>query len=245
MKIIGHRGAKSEAPENTLAGFAYLRSLGINHVELDVYLSADQELVVIHDDTVDRTTGQSGKVRNFSAMALSQMKAFEEWPGWSQSHPDFNQYHQGIPTLHEILADWPELESIQLEVKPAPDKDLAIVAREIIKLCQDFKLEDRGIITSSSKPFHQFLNELNSPQASGLVADDKIVNPVETARSLNCDYLCLDWKLCNEEIVKAAARAGLIVSLWTVNDTSTLNAFRKWKIDGVITDIPSEWLKVI
>ncbi len=242
MKIIGHRGAKGEAPENTLAGFAYLRSLGIHHVELDIHLDADKQLVVIHDDTVDRTSNQNGPVRNFTTAQLANMDAHREWPDWS--FPNQTAISKGIPSLNSVLAAWPCLASVQLEVKPAPEEELAIIAREIIQLCENFKLAERGIITSSSLPFHHQLKALHCPQATGLVADKTLPNPVQTAKNLNCDYLCLDWRLCNDQIVEAAAQAGLKLSLWTVNDVNQRDIFQRWQIDGVITDVPSQWLSV-
>lgn len=240
MKIIGHRGAKGEAPENTLAGSAYLRSLGIHHVELDIHLSADKQLVVIHDDTVDRTTKQSGKVSEFTADQLANMNAHHQWPNWSL--PNHPASKTGIPSLAKVLADWHALKSIQLEVKPAPKTELAIIARDLIQLCESLKLGERGIITSSSEPFHQCLNALHCKQPTGLVADNTVQNPIQTAKALNCDYLCLDWKLCNDEIVAAAAKAKLTLSLWTANDASWFKTFENWGIDGVITDVPSKWL---
>lgn len=239
MKIIGHRGAKGEAPENTLAGFAYLRSLGIHHVELDIHLSADKQLVVIHDDTVDRTTNQSGKVRDFTADQLANMNAHHQWPNWSL--PNHPASETGIPRLAKVLTAWHELKSIQLEVKSAPKAELALIARDLIQLCEDFKLGERGIITSSSEQFHQCLSELHCKQPTGLVADSRVQNPIQTAKDLNCDYLCLDWKLCNDEMVAAASNAKLTVSLWTANDASWFKTFENWGIDSVITDMPSKW----
>jgi len=246
MKIIGHRGARNEAPENTLAGFAYLRSLGINHVELDVHLDAEQQLVVIHDDTVDRTTDHEGNVRDYTTIQLADMDAHQLWHDWSPpKHATYDlTINRGVPTLKHVLADWPNLASVQLEVKPASDKDLEIIARDLIELCQTLNLGDRGIITSSSLKFHQYLNELDCKQPTGLVADETITDPIQTAKSLNCNYLCLDWQLCKDSIVQAAKDANLKLSLWTVNDTEQLQTLENWKIDGLITDVPTQWLEL-
>ena len=119
MRIIGHRGARREAPENTLAGFRHLRSLGIDHVELDVRLSADHQLVVLHDTTVNRTTNGKGAAREMTATALGALNAAASFPGWQEATP--------IPLLRDVLTEWPELESIQLEVKTTHVPDLHII----------------------------------------------------------------------------------------------------------------------
>ena len=75
MIIIGHRGARNEAPENTLAGFEHLRKLNIHHVELDVRLSKDKKLMVLHDETVNRTTDKKGKIEQLTAADLGQCHA--------------------------------------------------------------------------------------------------------------------------------------------------------------------------
>ena len=82
MKIYGHRGAAGEAPENTLAGFLHAIEYGTQYVELDVQLSADGHLVVIHDSRVDRTTGIAGRVDQFTATELSKMDARQDCPPW-------------------------------------------------------------------------------------------------------------------------------------------------------------------
>src|SRR5262245_48572737 len=80
--IFGHRGAKGEAPENTLSGFSYARSVGVEAFELDVHLSADHELMVIHDATVDRTTNGNGPVAGFTAAELAALDARAGFAAW-------------------------------------------------------------------------------------------------------------------------------------------------------------------
>ena len=87
MILIGHRGARKEAPENTQAGFHHLRQLGINHVELDVRLSKDGKLVVLHDATVNRTTNGKGKVLELDTHQLQQLDATLPLPNWPEPLP--------------------------------------------------------------------------------------------------------------------------------------------------------------
>jgi len=129
MRIIGHRGARREAPENTLAGFRHLRALGIDHVELDVRLSRDNQLVVLHDTTVNRTTNGKGAVREMTAAELGALNAAANFSGWNDSTP--------VPLLRDVLAEWNDLESIQLEVKTTAIADLRIIAAALVQLIND------------------------------------------------------------------------------------------------------------
>ena len=95
MQLIGHRGARFEAPENTLAGFRHAIELGLSAVEFDVRVTRDNELVVIHDATVDRTTDGTGEVSSFSLAELRELDARAEFSDW----PEVCQ----IPTLSEVL----------------------------------------------------------------------------------------------------------------------------------------------
>lgn len=102
-------GAKGEAPENTLPGFTLAYRHGIRHFELDLVLSRDGVPVLVHDLTVDRTTGQKGNVSQFTAAELAEMDARRNTSAWPRK--------TGIPTLEALLDQLQDLEHLQLEVK--------------------------------------------------------------------------------------------------------------------------------
>ncbi len=108
--IYGHRGAKGEAPESTLASFQRCLEHGVNRCELDLHLSRDGELMVIHDPTLKRTTGRRGKVAEHDAATLATYDARKGGPGWVRPTP--------IPRLEELFEKCP-FEHWQLEVKSA------------------------------------------------------------------------------------------------------------------------------
>ena len=108
--IYGHRGAKGEAPENTLASFEQCLKHGVRRCELDLHLSKDGELMVIHDPTLKRTTDRRGKVIEHTAADLVTYDARKGGPGWLQPCP--------IPRLEELFEKC-DFEHWQLEVKSA------------------------------------------------------------------------------------------------------------------------------
>lgn len=235
MQIYGHRGARGEAPENTLAGFSHLRQIGIHRVELDIVLDRNNEAIVIHDDTLDRTTNAQGPVKKFDALTLAQLDA--RGSDWQGRWPHIT----GVPTLEAVLDEWPQIESIQIEVKKMPIQQCGHAAKRILALCQQFQLNERGIITSQYIPFLQHLKSIHCKQAMGLVASRLKKDLVQEAVNLGCNYLCLKWTLCNPVLVQEAHQAGLSVSLWTVNDTTHLDKFYSWGVDSIITDYPSRF----
>lgn len=140
MQIVGHRGARNEAPENTLAGFAYAIGLGLTAVEFDVRMTKDGELVVIHDATVDRTTDRSGDVGTFTAEELAGMDARAEHPEW----PD----PCGIPTLTEVLDVVDHLPRLLIEIKANGVDGLEPVVTGVLEQIRVRGLDDRVTITS-------------------------------------------------------------------------------------------------
>ena len=124
--IYGHRGARAEAPENTLPSFRKALEAGVTRVELDLHLSADQQLVVIHDPTLKRTTGLRGKVAQHTAAELSRIDARFGLPGWKTPC--------AIPTLAQLLQQCPEIEHYQLEVKSGSERQSRIVLDAIATL---------------------------------------------------------------------------------------------------------------
>ena len=234
MLIYGHRGAKGEAPENTLSGFAFLRQQGIHRVELDIQLDKDGEPIVIHDDSLNRTTNATGAINKYNASELAQLDARG---AWKKNFP----HCDGVPSLSAVLEAWPMLESIQIEVKKMPLNQGAIAAHRIVQICKHFQLHEKAIITSQHLPFLQHLCDSHCELPTGMVASKITKGLVQHAVELGCSYLCLKWKVCNQKIVEEAHAAGLHVSLWTVNDITHLEKFNAWGVDSIITDFPSKF----
>lgn len=234
--IYGHRGAKGEAPENTLAGFLRCLEQGVMRCELDLHLSRDNELMVIHDSTLKRTTGRRGKVIEKTSDCLARYDARLGGPGWPTSTP--------IPRLEELFRQC-AFEHWQLEVKSASRIRAAQTIRAIEKQVNAFDLADRVTVTSASRVVLKALQTLAPSLSRGLVAEYGWLDPVKVARHYGCDLLALNWKLCTPERLKKAQRQGLHVSLWTVNDPALMCHFADMGVDSLITDFPGSAKKTL
>ena len=231
LQIYGHRGARAEAPENTLASFRRAIDAGVTRVELDLHLSADQQLMVIHDPTLKRTTGLHGKVAQHSADYLRQLDARHALPGWPEPCP--------IPSLDQLFAACPEIRHYQLEVKSGSTEQARRVLAAILQLVEQFGLQERVTVTSSSRTLLRQAHASNYPLPTGLVEEYGLLDPVKSARRYGCRMLVLNWTLCSPALLARAQQAGLHVSVWTVNEPELMQHLAGLGVNSLITDRPT------
>ena len=234
MKIYGHRGAKGEAPENTLEGFIHACKQGIRRFELDVQLTSDGQLVVIHDSTLDRTTGLSAKVKDTTFDKISTLDARQNTAPWSViCH---------VPTLEQVVSSCKAVEHWQFEVKSDTKTRLNILANRLAEFIQANKLNDRCAVTSSNTWFLKEFKRRDHSINTGFVAEYRFPNPINTAKKLGCSYLCLNYTLCTEAIVKDAKKLDMHISCWTVNSIHEMGILREKGVDSIISDFPTSAL---
>lgn len=227
--IYGHRGAKGEAPENTLNSFQQCLEHGVRRCELDLHLSRDGELMVIHDPSLKRTTGHRGKVVEHDAAELVSYDARKGGPGWITPCP--------IPRLAELF-DKCDFEHWQLEVKSASKVRAARTVEAIAELAKRHGILDKVTVTSSSREVLAALKRLTPELSRGLVAEYAWLDPLKVARHYGCDVLALNWTLCTPERLLKAQKAGLHVSVWTVNEPALMRRLADFGVDSIITDFP-------
>jgi len=227
--IYGHRGAKGEAPENTLASFQHCLKLGVQRCELDLHLSRDGELMVIHDSTLKRTTQYRGRVAQYDAAELMRFDARNGGPGWPQPCP--------IPRLTDLFEQCP-FEHWQLEVKSASRTRAARSVLAIKALVERHGLQEKVTVTSSSREVLRALKRLTPELSCGLVAEYAWLDPLKVASHYHCDMLVLNWTLCTPERLLKAQKQGLHVSVWTVNEPALMRRLADFGADSIITDFP-------
>ncbi len=227
--IYGHRGARGEAPENTLAGFRHCLAQGVSRCELDLHLCADGELMVIHDPTLRRTTGRRGRVSTHSAAQLEALDARRAGPDWPHPCP--------IPRLRSLFAEF-QFEHWQLEVKSASPRRAAATVQAIARLVAEYALEERVVVTSSSRTVLRALQQEAPHLARGLVSERAWLDPVRVALRYGCQMLVLNWTLCSPQRLRQAQQAELHVSAWTVNEPALMRRLAAIGVESLITDFP-------
>ena len=229
MIIIGHRGARGEAPENTLGGFQYIHNLGIRAVEFDVRQLNDNQLIVMHDDNFLRTTGIDQPLYTLNSTALEAYNQANIWMDWEK---------QITPTLKQSLKIIHDFEHIEVEVKAV--KSMADAERLTIELQKQLQsFENTAVITSFDLKIHQTLQQQNSCFKRGLLIEDSIgQKAIEQALTLECCQIGWMNQLATDEIILATQKAQLNISVWTVNDIGRAKKLRDLGIQGLITDFP-------
>lgn len=247
---LAHRGAPASAPENTFAAFDRAISDGADALEIDVRLSADGRLVVIHDGTVDRTTDGSGEVGSLSLDEISGLDAgyrFASGGGYPCRDRGLS-----VPTLAETLGRYPEV-PFNIEIK---DKDPQ-AAREAVRVVSSSDATRRVVLASRD---HAVIDEVRDASegriptgASGREAlFFVLLGRVGLAPRLDPEYDRLQlppnyrgFDLITPELIADAGGEGVRVDVWTVNDAARMNRLLDLGVDGIITDRPDVLRSVI
>lgn len=234
MQIIGHRGARGEAPENTLAGFQYLHDLGIRAVEFDVRQLKDDTLVVMHDDNFLRTSSIDQELYTCTVDDLTHYNQAAIWMDWQP---------QVTPTLSQSLKVLREFSHLEVEVKAVNDMT---AAERLIQSLQHALtgFEHNAVITSFDLKIHQALQQSDSHFKRGLLIEDDIQElAIEQALAFGCCRIGWMNQLATDTLIQATQAAGLKVSVWTVNDVERAKHLQTCGIDGLITDFPKLMLQ--
>ena len=236
MIVYGHRGARGEAPENTIAGLRHAIDRGIRHVEIDLRLSADGQLVVVHDGTLKRTAGVKGKVAGTDARALGRLDARADGPPWP------NKQGTGIPTMTALFESAPEIRHWQLELKSLGRRHNPALAEATVAWLKTHR--PRAVVTSSDTGLLKAVAESLPRQALGLVSTT--TSPDEDLAACGCSYLIAHWRTLEDRtLVRRMKRKGIHISTWTVNDASVIENLYQTGIDSVISDYPSMALPLV
>ena len=238
MKVFAHRGASAYAPENTLEAFQLAADMGVHGVELDVHICRDGELVVAHDETVDRVSEGSGFIRD---LTLKELKALR----FNRTHPEYADAR--IPTLAEVfslLKATPLAVNIELKNSCIDYPDLE--KRVMDLAAREFSL-DRIIFSSFNHYSMQRVKALDPGQCCGLLYDATLVRPWAYAQALGMDAL---HPMFTEVLVPggecaAAHKAGIAVNTWTVNEPEHLRAVFREGADIAITNYPDRALSIL
>jgi glycerophosphoryl diester phosphodiesterase len=230
--IFAHRGASAHAPENTIAAFDLALEHHADAVELDVQLTADRHLVVIHDRSVQRTTGGDG---NVSSMRLEEIKGLD-------AGSSFNASFRGepIPTLEEIFARYRGKMYLNVELKneTSPWNDLP---DRVVQLVDRFKVGDEVLISSFNPLAILRVRRLNPDiPVAALAYRSWRGEPVRRLAGIpfRTQALHVDWRDVNEELVARAHRNNQRLHVYTVNNVIEIQKLAAMGVDGIFTDDP-------
>jgi glycerophosphoryl diester phosphodiesterase len=230
--VIGHRGAASHAPENTLAGLRKAAALGARWVEFDVRLTADRRLVLLHDDRVDRTSNGRGEA---GTMTLAELQRLD-LGGWYSA--EFAG--ERLPTLDDAVAAMAEHGlGANVEIKPAPgaEHETGRAVGEYLSAHWPDRLPPP--LVSSFKPASLAACREAAPAiARGLLLKKLGTAWREEVEALGCRTVHTDHRHLDERRAREVREAGYPLLVYTVNDPARARLLFQWGVDAVISDCP-------
>jgi glycerophosphoryl diester phosphodiesterase len=232
-RLIGHRGAKASAPENTLAGIRQARREGATWVEFDVKLTADGHPILMHDDTLDRTTDGHGPV---VAAALEDIRRLDAGIRFA---PAFRG--ERIPTLTEALDVLAELDmGFNLEIKPCAGRERE-TAQAAVDIVQRHWSAARPLpVISSFKQACLIAARDQAPDLPrGYLVDELPERWADEVQRLGCSAVHVGWRKLTKAQVAAVKVAGFPLLVWTVNEPARARELLGWGADAVISDCPA------
>jgi len=227
--VGGHRGNPAELPENTLASFRSAIELGVDMIECDVHLSADGELVVIHDHTLERTTDGSGLVVQHT---LAELRRVDAGGG------------ERLPVLSEVCDLARDRVGLCVEIKQIPIPYPGLEEKLVACLDALGMLGQTAVIS-----FHhgsvKRLKELEPRLAVGVIEGARPIDPVALMRSAGADIYSPHYGAMDPELVEQIHAAGGVVGVWTVDDAAAVAWCRACRPDSVFTNRPREILPAL
>jgi len=243
-RLFAHRGASGEAPENTMAAFRRAVEVGVTYVELDVHATRDGQFVVIHDETLERTTNGQGKVQEHTLAELQQLEAGYWFSRDAGQHFPFRATGVRISTLAEVLRGFPGLR-FTVEIKPAePAIEELVIA--VVRDCG--RVEDVILASEHDRVItrvRELAPDMATSFAAGEVADFiqrvstgqfAAYHPVGLALQIPPEFH--DIPLVTAETVAAAHTLGLEIHVWTINEPREIERLLDLGVDGIMSDFP-------
>lgn len=213
---IGHRGASGYEPENTLIAFQKAIDINADGIELDVHLSLDGEIMVIHDETIDRTTNEKGFVENFTSSQLKEL---------------------GISTLIEVLDLANQKCLVNIELKGIG------TAKPVIDLIEHYILEKNWnytdfLVSSFDWKMLEEVHLLNPKIRIGVLTEESIGEALAFAKKIKAFSIHPNYVLLSIENVALVQEKGFKVYPWTVNSNEDFQKIKSFNVNGIISDFP-------
>ena len=229
--VIAHRGASKVAPENTLSAIRKAMEFGADYAECDVYQTKDGEIVLFHDEEMERTTGKGGMIWDYTLEELKELDA-GSWFG-----EEFKG--EAIPTLREVIQLVKGHMKLNIEVKVS-GSDLDI-AQKVVDIIHSENFADECMVTSFEKRVIEKVKEIDPNLITGFIFDEE--HPPDIFAG-NWEVVCSKRNIVDRAFVRRAKQNGKKLFVWTVNYPVEMKKFIHLGVDGIITDVPDLLMQI-
>ncbi|MDQ2746609.1 MAG: glycerophosphodiester phosphodiesterase [Acidobacteriota bacterium] len=251
LLVFAHRGGGGLYPENTLSAFEDSAKMGVDFLELDVHSTADGKLVVMHDGSVDRTTGGRGKVSEMTLAELKKLDAGYLFTNDNGATFPFRGQGITIPTLQEIFDAFPNTK-FNIEPKQA----IPSITNSLCQMIRQHKMTEKTIVGSFRQTaideFRRACPEVATAATPTEVSEFLAMYKTGIAASYSPPMQALQIpfnagfiSIVSKEFVEAAHRQNLQVHVWTINDADQMRTLIQMNVDGIMTDYPDRLLNLL
>ncbi|MAW14888.1 MAG: glycerophosphodiester phosphodiesterase [Flavobacteriaceae bacterium] len=225
--VIGHRGAKGHLAENTLPSIDKALYLGVDGVEIDIFRCASGELVVFHDQTLEKLTNSSGYIEQLDLDSIRKIEVLNEFT---------------IPTLEEVLNLINGRVLLNIELKGS---NTAFLTDSLLQTYfkKETLLPDKILISSFNWEELKVFYNLNKEVPIAVLTEDDPLDAIPIAKSLNAMAINPNFKLLTKDNIAKIKKAGLKIFTWTVNQPEQIDIMIDLGVDGIITDFPERVTK--
>jgi len=249
--VIAHQGGDGVWPGETMFAFQNAVDLGVDVLEMDIHITADGELVLMHDETVDRTTDGSGGIESMTLEELKKLDAAYDWtPDEGKTFP-YRGNDLTIATLEEVFKAFPDMR-MTIEIK----KTNASMAKPFCDLIREYNMQDKVLAASFHderlKEFRAECPEVATSSAKNETTAFVLMTKVflggwysPAFNSLQVPEKSSGITVMTPGFVRAAHARNLAVEPWTINDEETMRKLIEWDVDGIITDRPDIMLEIL
>ncbi|HET7657308.1 MAG TPA: glycerophosphodiester phosphodiesterase [Bacillales bacterium] len=232
-QIFAHRGSSGTHPENTMAAFIEAERVKADGIEFDVQMTKDKEVVVIHDERVDRTTNGRGWVKDFTLKELKKLNT-----GSTKIRSE------KIPTLKEVLG-WakgnPLLINIELKTGLIQYPNLE---ERVVEMVNHYGLKDKVILSSFNHYSVERVHKLDPGLETAILFMEGLFEPWKYAKSIGASGLHCHWRTVTEEFVDGAKKANMALRPFTINRRSHIRKFLESGCSGIFTDYPERAIQI-
>lgn len=234
-QITAHRGYSAVAPENTLYAFEEAVGIGADYIELDVQLTADEQLVVFHDKTIDRTTDGKGELNKYTYEELQKFSV----GSWFSRDGEFDDAR--IVLLSDVLETVGNDILLNIEIKN--HGNVSRTAEKTVEVIEEYGIERSCYITSFSYSALKTVKKINPKIKTGLIAN--VASSTSFSQLKYIDAVSLNYIFINQSIVNMAHQNGKRVFVWTVDSRSDIQHMIAMGVDNIITNRPDRVSEIV
>jgi glycerophosphoryl diester phosphodiesterase len=246
VDVIAHRGGKGEAPDETLFAFANAKKLGVDVLEMDIRVTRDGELVLMHNPTVRATTNGWLPVRCYRLAELQKLDAAYKWNPNGLPKPPHRGEGIIVPTFRQVLEQFSDMR-MNIEIKGWHPLDAKKIAKKFLDLLVEFGMTRRVLVASFHSPVLRVIRR-EHPEVAISASTFQVIRFVVSSRWGTGNYrpkvaaIQTSNKSINRRLVMTARKYGLKLHGFTVNEVEDMKRLIDLGVDGIVTDFPTRLL---